>query len=522
MARNFNGFILANDVKKPSGARKVTISQKGTPINKPKSLLQENLSLVKAETKKIYTTKVSTQKKPLKAGNSIKFDKSSVAVKSLITKADIEIEPKPSTSDSKTVHVRSGSRTLEPHEIVLLKNPPDTSEPGVHIISKNKTNASKSSEDSNSSKSSDNSYGSDFDSYESDFEEEDDTDSTKSSESESKKSKTPEDDDVDTTDHSEDFTTAIEIKPREIIKPAKLVQKSYFYDRGYEIMKKITFDIMHYDLYEAKPISYQVYMKLYGKSYYMQNYSQTDSFSTDAETQVEYNQKSSVWTQFPTTMNKNLQLLDSEREKKSTTEKTDYHQWMNISIKNTVNLATNYKINQDSTIDMDKLNAFLVKTLTSLSLIFEKNSKNYNLKASNAPISNGYVEIDVKNLERSSIVSLIYANSDIPNTLLTVHSSKTYDNFTQECLVCIWNTAFSEPIKILSCWNWISCILIVPDMKTVVIGGGKDGYVMRILIVMSLKVLIQSYIIGYSSVGIHWNGYSGIEHFLYIFIMRPP
>lgn len=131
----------------------------------------------------------------------------------------------------------------------------------------------------------------------------------------------------------------------------------------------------------------------------------------------------------------------------------------------------------DYSFDMDKLNAFLIKSLATISSILDRNTKTKQIQKTELEISKGFKEIDITNLNRGSNVSLIYASSDVPNTLLTVHTSKTSDHFTQECLVCIWNTAFADPIKILSCWNWISCLMIVPTMKTIIVGGSKDGWV---------------------------------------------
>lgn len=130
----------------------------------------------------------------------------------------------------------------------------------------------------------------------------------------------------------------------------------------------------------------------------------------------------------------------------------------------------------DYAFDMDKLNAFLIKSLVTISAILDRNTKTKQIQKTDLDISKGFTEIDISNLNRGSNVSLIYSNPDVPNTLLTVHTSKTFDHFTQECLVCIWNTAFPDPIKILSCWNWISCLMTLPTMRTVIVGGSKDGY----------------------------------------------
>ncbi|XP_063703862.1 uncharacterized protein LOC134833473 [Culicoides brevitarsis] len=464
MARNFNGFILAQD-KKPPAASKKTTSVKTTANGKPKTLLQENLSLVKAETKKIYggasTVKPKTvPKKPLKATKEVNNPKnggtSTTTEKKITTTTQRTAHE---MSDGKPNHIRSNSRTLEPHEIVLLKNPKYTEEPGVDTIQHEIPSPDKDSE----------SYESDFEEYESDFSEEsNETNGTTESEKKVSEIEHFNDEDDDDESMSENFTTAIEVKP-----VLHVQRKSRLYDRSYEIMRKITLDHMSYELFDANPVPYQTFMKLYGNSQSMQNFTQTDTFTKSIETQTNIYKKFSVWTQFPIEIATQVESM-SEMETKE--ENEEESAWMEKTLKN-LSTKTNSSNVIDYAFDMDKLNAFLTKYLATISSILDRNTKTKQLKQTELEISKGYNEIDISNLNRGSNVSLIYANPDVPNTLLTVHTSKTLDSFTQECLVCIWNTAFSEPLKILSCWNWISCLLIVPTMKTVIVGGSKDGVI---------------------------------------------
>uniref|UniRef100_A0A336MX65 CSON007816 protein n=1 Tax=Culicoides sonorensis TaxID=179676 RepID=A0A336MX65_CULSO len=490
MARNFNGFILAQDPK-PTVLKKAQSVNKSTSNGKPKSLLQENLSLVKAETKKIYggssgtTTKVSngkstiSTKKPLKATKEVKTSTfANTKPKPNFVKSKDSSSNGKSETNKPIIHLRSRSRTLEPHEIVLLKHPNNTEEPGVYVPQENYTKK----DEIEPKEDSDPSYESDFEEYESDFSDESSQTNgtqeseTKTTDNEEHLENEPEDD--DSTEQSENFTTAIEI-----VKPIAASYKnslssqkksSGLYERSYEIMKKITLDHMSYEIYEATPVPYQTFMKLYGNSHSMQNSTQTDTFTKSAETQTTIHKKVSVWTQFPIEISTQTDSGYDESTMISIENDSKKSEWMEKTLqtlsyhKSPVNLM-------DYSFDMDKLNAFLMKSLPTISSILERNTKTKSLQSTPLEISKGFKEIDINNLNRDSNVSLIYAHPEVPDTFLTVHTSKTYDNFTQECLVCIWNTAFPDPIKILSCWNWISCLLIVPTMKTVIVGGAKDG-----------------------------------------------
>lgn len=470
MARNFNGFILAQDKKPPIGSKKTPVV-KATANGKPKTLLQENLSLVKAETKKIYggaVTKPKTMvtKKPLKATKEVPAKAVSINGSKSTLKV---VPPKQRTShemsDGKPNHVRSNSRTLEPHEIILLKNPKFSEEPGVDSIEQKIEEKNPVKEEATSEP---NSYESDFEDYESDFSDES-NETNGTNESDKKVSEIEHDvDDDEEESMSENFTTAIEVRP-----VLHVPRKSRLYERSYEIMKKISLDHMSYELYDATPVAYQTFMKLYGNSQSMQNSTQTDTFAKNIETQTNIYKKVSVWTQFPIEIATQVESMTELQDKKSFDENDEPSAWMEKTLK-TMSLMKTASTVLDYAFDMDKLNAFLIKTLATISSILDRNTKTKQLKTTDLEISNGYNEIDT-NLNRGSPVSLIYAHPEVPNTLLTVHTAKTFDNYTQECLVCIWNTVFADPIKILSCWNWISCLMIVPTMKTVIVGGSKDG-----------------------------------------------
>lgn len=507
MARNYNGFILAND-KKPSVPKKSVNVNKTTSNGKPKTLLQENLSLVKAETKKIYggagtakptlgSTKTTTgAKKPLKATKEVNVKPNVSTTNKVInnrTKPSLTIKQRTrhEMSDGKPNHVRSNSRTLQPHEIILLKNPKFSEEPGVpepkddieEVVRVSESKEESPLEAVDVKDSSDpNSYESDFEDYESDFSEESNktNGTTGTNESEKKiseiENEAEDEDEEESTELSENFTTAIEVKP---VIPTYTnafsgqAMSGRLYERSYEIMKKISLDHMFYELYDAKPVPYQTFMKLYGNSQSMQNYTQTDTFSKTIETQTTIYKKVSVWTQFPMEISTQIESFNEIEGQEMINEESS-NEWMEKTLKTLSSMKSPVNV-LDYSFDMDKLNAFLIKSLATISSILDRNTKTKQIQKTELEISKGFKEIDITNLNRGSNVSLIYASSDVPNTLLTVHTSKTSDHFTQECLVCIWNTAFADPIKILSCWNWISCLMIVPTMKTIIVGGSKDG-----------------------------------------------
>ncbi|KAG5680183.1 hypothetical protein PVAND_009708 [Polypedilum vanderplanki] len=366
-------------------------------------------------------------------------------------------------------------------------------------------------------------YESDFESYESDFEvepSEEEEQSTDNNESEVndnfveqttqindkidkeridsgsfemsvKKSATPSSaqyDSIDDTVNSHD--SGISYEDLNALNKRLFSPKVYeFYKRGEELMKKITFDEMTFDLFEQKPIPYEVFMSVYGQRGMTQTSTQSDSNTIDAEIQTEIYTKTSAWTQFPAKFTKEgLEMFNSKQYNEEKLgvgieifdfiEEKNEKEELDKSISAINNFSNDYEtLNVPTTINYNTadLNKFLQNASITISNIIEsKANKNRELTPSKISISRGYLQLKYTEIEilRNTIVTKIYTNLCLNNFLITIHKS-TSNNQT---LMCLWNIfQINQPLRIFTTWNNIKCIEIHPQQHDFIVGGCDDG-----------------------------------------------
>lgn len=452
---------------------------------------------------------------------------------------------------------RTLTRTLEPHEILILNKPADTHfgqsvdkdsiESEISVIKpipivKDPVAFEIKFEDKKSNKEepvADDEYESDFESYESDFEtgssapEEEDEEHTPSSDSESESTEsspelTPplnkdeerkldsgnyelriqrEKQQMDSIDEGEinsdnrndsglGYSALLKngscLEPNSKINTDTDVEESLREDkqiilkntRGYQLMKKITLDIMSFSIFELKPIPYDVYMKMYGNSNSSQNSTQTNDDLMNQDTQTDVLSTNTIWTQFPPSftqmgLSESMgQLYQQERigvgdgDFIESSELTNFEKSLR-DLKKSELRTSSHNLN----IDFERMNLFLQKSSVTISNILDKKFKIRNLHKTEIPISQGYFSLNTKqSFLNQTKITKIYSNQNIPNLVLTVHeeNSKDFDS-----LICVWNiTDPKSPFKILSCWSSISCIEIHSDHPDVIIAGMIDGLVL--------------------------------------------
>lgn len=341
-------------------------------------------------------------------------------------------------------------------------------------------------------------YSSDFESYESDFEAEPESSEETTTEDEipqkeridsgnfdmsAKKSATPSTvqyDSIDDTVNSHDSGISYDdTKPRQLSP-----RVSNFYKRGEELMKKITFDSMTFEIYEQKPIPYEVFMSVYGQRGMSQACTQSDSLTVSEECQTEKIIKSNMWTQNPPKFTANgLKMVSSKiyNEEKigCGDENFEDHEIRMESDEYDLSIDA---INNFSQYDFQnvvsripntlELNNFLQNASITISNIIEGKSNQKDFQNSKISISRGFYSIKFKEIEMLSetITTKIYTNLCRNNLFITTHK-KDFQNF-----MCLWSvTNPSNPIKIFSAWSEIKCLEIHPQMKDVIIGGCNDG-----------------------------------------------
>lgn len=363
-------------------------------------------------------------------------------------------------------------------------------------------------------------YESDFESYESDFEDEPDEESmsekTDSSNDEheeiaeaertrmdsgnfdmsTKKSivtPTPtaagQPDSIDDTINSHDSGISYDDQNKRMTSP----KAQAFYKRGQELMKKITFDEMTFNLFEMKPIRYDVFMQLYGQTHMEQTFTQTESQATNEEVQTDRISESHMWTQYPATFSKKgfleigskqyneekLGVGDGDEEiefKSQTMDDLPGLQQSLFKLNNFFKTDEPIKIagSSQKTTDFKSLSKFLQNAAFTISNIVDKKSNNQELSPSKMNISRGMFSIKLTQIEslKNTVVTKLYTNLCLNNLLLTIHKQK--NNYQD--LICQWNIFYAKsPLKIFASWSRIECLEIHPQMSDFIIAGCNDG-----------------------------------------------
>lgn len=436
----------------------------------------------------------------------------------------------------KSNHLRTKTRTIAPEDSLLyqqkmmklsqeeaapeplpLKNPVafEINFEEAKIVKKEPTRVSVEVTAKPNDDNEDGNYSSDFESYESDFEAEPSDGDSSTSEEEAEVSSgsdqnliQPQDkikeridsgsfdmsakksathslaqyDSIDDTVNSHDSGISYDdALTKRILSP----KVSNFYKRGEELMKKITFDSMTFDIYEQKPIPYEVFMSVYGQRGMSQASTQSDSQVISEETQTEKVSKSNMWTQYPAKFTKHgVEMINSKiyNEEKlgvgdeifeDINELNDPDEYdMSISAIN--NFSSQFEGVHSKHTDTLELNKFIKNASITISNIIEGKSNLKELQSSKISISRGFNVLKFNEIEllRNTIVTKIYTNLCLDNFFVTIHKKPNdLQNF-----MCLWNTASqSEPIKIFSAYSDIKCLEIHPYMRDVIVGGCNDG-----------------------------------------------
>ncbi len=254
-----------------------------------------------------------------------------------------------------------------------------------------------------------------------------------------------------------------------------------------ELMKKINLDTMSFSLFELKPLSYDLYMKIYGHKNTNQSSTQTLGNMIDQDAQTDTKARQSMWTQYPP--NFAIGQASSDRYHQDRigcgegfedviTVQTGGECLFEKSLK--IINRTNGHRDAKSTkpIDYERLNFFLQKSAITMSAICDASIATNDLQKSDSTFSDGFFRIsvdDVKILDNTAVYYM-YSNPTVENIVYLTHrkmsASRTHDN----SFVSVWNVMDAmKPIHILSCWSLIICLEVHHNFQDLVIGGLTDG-----------------------------------------------
>ena len=261
------------------------------------------------------------------------------------------------------------------------------------------------------------------------------------------------------------------------------------YKRGRELMKKITFDEMAFDIHECKPMPYETFMALYGGQVNMfQVSTQCDSVTTVDEAQTDPITKAEMWTQFPSKFTKiGLEALHSKlyNEEKlgvgdgtaeeSCRDKDESEQFSeHIEAINNFSKSEEIAVKLQTTFDSVELQRFVERAAMTVSNVMDNQQKMQELKPSRISISRGFTHLKFNNVAmlHETIIKKIYTNLNVSNFLVTVHKCKS----SQQNFLCRWDILNTKlPLKIFSSWSDVKCIEIHELQRDVIVGGCSDG-----------------------------------------------
>lgn len=253
-----------------------------------------------------------------------------------------------------------------------------------------------------------------------------------------------------------------------------------------ELMKKINLDTMAFTLFELKPLSYDLYMKIYGHKNTNQSSSQTTGNLIDQDSQTESKSKQTIWTQYPpnfianniSTENYHQDRIGCGEGIEHTTAQNADECLLENSLRRINRTNVLKEVRSTKLIDYERLNFFLQKSAITLSAICDTSVVNSELSQSNSTFSDGFFQISINesNILNDTTVYYMYSNPKIENIIYLAHRQKSTSRSHDNSYVSVWSISDTKkPIHILSCWSLIICLEVHHHLQDVVIAGLTDG-----------------------------------------------
>lgn len=427
----------------------------------------------------------------------------------------VDVKMKPIESN----HQRSRTRTIRPEESILnkIEQPiplvivvPVVKEPVAFEINFEEAKKPKVPEKLEISKKNeeDFEYESDFESYESDFEDEVPSESEHEDDLENKGVSNDDEKNSDEVDDSGNETQemtkktsasshldasidATTINSHDSVlsyDPTVYSRNQEIFKRGKEIMKKVVFDTMNFDIYEMKPLPYDAFIAIYGDRDMLQVSTQIDSLQVSDDTQTDELEYEEKWVQYPARFTREgvevpkSKLFNEEKlgvgegsvERKSIKDnETDKFACVVENINNFSKLVEPL-IETTKHFDSRGYRNFLDTSELFISRALEKVDRVKSFRPSDLEFCDGFIQLkhdDLEQLKDTKVVK-IYSNKKINSFFFTIH--RCSENLLN--LVCLWDSIHSSrPLKIFQSWSQLSCIETHENQKEFIVGGCDDG-----------------------------------------------
>ncbi|XP_017010248.2 cytoplasmic dynein 2 intermediate chain 1 [Drosophila takahashii] len=252
--------------------------------------------------------------------------------------------------------------------------------------------------------------------------------------------------------------------------------------RGEELMAKLRFDQLNYQLFEMKPLSYEGFMQSYGKLNACQLATQTQLSLLDGECQTLEVHSRSSWTQHPPHYGGQLILScsgDADIEDKQSNQPLDKYEASLSRLEQLHRLEQTRSQQQQhkrlaKTTDLERLNTFLHKAARLMGRVLEGNkTRNQNSSPRNIPLQTG--------LLNALPCRRIFGSSGNGQLVVTVHECPQESNVYREdfaSLLMVWSLANpGQPLRLLSTWAEVSRVVISGEAQDIVVAGLRDGSV---------------------------------------------
>ncbi|XP_017835515.2 WD repeat-containing protein 60, partial [Drosophila busckii] len=243
--------------------------------------------------------------------------------------------------------------------------------------------------------------------------------------------------------------------------------------RGVELLRKLRFDQLNYQLFETQPLSYEGYMQSYGKLNTRQLATQTQAQQMNAECQTLELHTRTSWTQHPPNYAGQLlmscsgdasQQLDSAQQKSNDAFERSLSQLEQLRLSQQQRTLQQQQKRLAKPLDMERLNVFLQKSCLLLG------------KLQAAPSAPQTLQTGFLN---ALPVRRIFGSAAQQQLLVTVHECPAESNVYRDDfanLLMVWSlTDASKPLRLLSSWSEVCRVAFSSEATDIIVAGLRDG-----------------------------------------------
>ncbi|EAT34846.1 AAEL012946-PA [Aedes aegypti] len=259
----------------------------------------------------------------------------------------------------------------------------------------------------------------------------------------------------------------------------KILQKRYA-----DILEKISFNTMIFELYEDQPAPYEYFVKNYGRPKDVQNYTQTETDTHSSEVQTDNIHLKSAWIQHPpqfslvclNNMNADPEAFMKEKlgvsqenfnfENSIVQQNDKFSDFLDNLESNKLPNICKTQLTNTLNYKLDGLRSFLNRSLHAVEAVLVRNTENCDKSVTKI------LDLNLQTTPFNSTVTSAYYDSKSRHVLLTLHECDVEKSF-HRYVISVWDTRNCiRPKVILSCWSIVTCTELIGP---IILGGTTDG-----------------------------------------------